>query len=271
MPFSCADSERFYELNRYLGLRDEVSEDIGSNALDASDANGSQLRISDRRQSLRTTTTPASTTTTSTTTTARPSPTQRREASRIPIFRRTSMKIVQRTTLPATIAATEPAAVTEENTTPTDHTNAFDNLFETTEFPSTVPPTETTLADLAGTEGATVGRIVPDLIEVGGNNENSDDPTEGKIADEVIQNIKQLQNILPVNPKIQGNAPLNTPISNTPHTIEEQRRKRFLFTADAIENRRRLFNRLNSNKNWVLWIGTTHTQVFERPWAQTQF
>lgn len=266
MPFSCADSEQFYELNRYLGLRDEVSEEVGSNALDANDEKGSKLRVSDRRQSLRTTTTPSTTTTstTTTTTTARPSTTQRREMSRIPIYRRTSTR---RTTIPSSTAAPETVATTEVNTTtdspvefaqniehrtsvdgPVDYTNIYDNsLRTTTDLPTTVTLAETTFEDFVTTEVLPT-RIVPDLIEVGENHVKSTDRTAAKITDELIQNIKQLQNILPASASIQGSTVMNTPITSTPTAIEDQRRKRFLFTADAIENRKRLFNRLNTNK-----------------------
>lgn len=265
MPFSCADSEQFYELNRYLGLRDEVSDEVGTNALDAIDEKGSKVRISDRRQSLRTTTTPSTTTTstTTTTTTARPSTTQRREMSRIPIYRRTSTR---RTTLPSTTATPETVATTEVPTNspvestqsiehrtsvdgPSDYTNSYDDLLGTTaEWPSTTTLAETTFEDFVTTE-ALPARIVPDLIEVGETNVKPIDRTEAKITDALIQNIKQLQNILPASASIQESTELITPITSSPTAIEDQRRKRFLFTADAIENRKRLFNRLNSNKD----------------------
>lgn len=262
MPFSCADSEKFYELNRYLGQRDEVSEEIDTNALDAIDERESQLRISDRRQSLRSTAIPS--TTTSTTTTIRPSTTQRREPPRVPIYRRTSTKRLYHTTLPSTTAAPETVATTQEYKTPTnsafeftettqrstniddstDRTSLYDDLVETTGFLSAGTPSGTTFEDFVST-----ARIVPDLIEVGENNEKSIDRTEAKITDDVIQNIKHLQNILPVSARIQENIQrLQAPMTSTPTAIEDQRHKRFLFTADAIENRRRLFNRLNSNK-----------------------
>lgn len=267
MPFSCADSEQFYELNRYLGLRDDVSDEVGSNALDAIDEKGTKVRISDRRQSLRITTTPSTTTTstTTTTTTARPSTTQRREMSRIPIYRRTSTR---RTTLPSSTAPPQTVPTTEVNTTPTnsaieftqniehrtsvdgsdDYTNSYEeSLGTTTDLPSTATLEETTFEDFVTTQ-ILPARIVPDLVEVGENNVKSIDRTEAKITDELIQNIKQLQNILPASPSIQESTVLNTPITSTPTAIEDQRRKRFLFTADAIENRKRLFNRLNSNK-----------------------
>lgn len=266
MPFSCADSEQFYELNRYLGLRDEISdESISTNDLDATDQNESQLRISDRRQSLRVTSTPTTTTTTSTTT-VRPSTTQRKDISRVPIYRRTSTKKINRPTLPSSTATPTTVTTTERYTVPTnsvfefteivehrenvdatiDRTDSNGNLFETTEFASVTTPSGTTFEDVVTTEGIPVARIVPELIEVGGN----DDRTEAKITEDVIQNIKQLQNILPVSARNPGNTQtLDALINSTPAAIEDQRRKRFLFTADAIESRRRLFNRLNPNKS----------------------
>lgn len=270
MPFSCADSEQFYELNRYLGLRDEVSDEVGTNALDAIDEKGSNVRISDRRQSLRTTTTPSTTTTstTTTTTTARPSTTHRREMSRIPIYRRTSTR---RTTLPSTTATPETVTTTEIATAPTnspvestqsiehrtsvngpsDYTISYDDdglLGTTADLPSTTTLAETTFEDFVTTE-TLPARIVPDLLEVGETNVIPIDRTEAKITAALIQNIKQLQNILPASGSIQESTELDTPITSTPTAIEDQRRKRFLFTADSIENRKRLFNRLNSNKD----------------------
>lgn len=270
MPFSCADSEQFYELNRYLGLRDEISEEIDTNALDVTDDRETQIRISDKRQSLRvtSTSTPSTTTRTTTTTTARPTTTQRREPPRIPIYRRTSTKVVRRTTLPSTTVAPETVATTELYVPPTtgafdftevtepatnvnglsDITNSYGNLFETTELPGTAIPAGTTFEDFFSTEREPFTRIVPNLIEVGGNNDKSVDGVEAKITDEVIQNIKQLQNIFPTSART-GSQLENAPIISAPAASDDQRRKRFLFTADAIENRRRLFNRLNSNQN----------------------
>lgn len=262
MPFSCADSEHFYDLNRYLGLRDEVSEEIGNNALDATSKNESRLKISDRRQSLRITSTPSTTTTTPTTpTTANTSTTERREMpSRFPIFRRTSTKIVRHTTTTSAptetttasnIASTNSAfesTETRERTENdfTDRTTSYDNLIESTEFPSTATSSVTTFEDIISTAGEPVPRIVPELIEVGSE---SVDKTEAEIADDVVQNIKQLQNLLPMRARKQENTQQNASIASTQKTIEDKRRKRFLFTADAIENRRHLFNRLNVNKN----------------------
>lgn len=247
MPFNCADSGQFYELNRYLGLRDEAPEELGSNALDAKEENGSQLRITDR---------PQTTLTSATTTTARPSASPHREMSRIPIYHRRHPTTLS-TAAPQTVSTTEDTttsiAFTEITNRRTNANgqrplpNSLDNLFETTEFASTETPIQTTFQDFASTEQEPVSRIIPDLIEV---SESSDKPigqTEAKITDDVIQNIKQLQNIFPatIQERILQNAPTRSSLS----TVKDQRRKRFLFTADAIANRRRLFNRVNSNKD----------------------
>lgn len=248
MPFNCADSEQFYELNRYLGLRDEAPEELGSNALDANEGNDSKLRITERPQSTFTSAT--------TTTTAKPSTSQHREMSRIPIYHRRHY-----TTL--STAAPQTESTTEDTSTPIAFTevakrrtnvngqrpppNSYENLFETTEFASTETPIQTTFQDYVSTEQEPVSRIVPDLIEVSESSDKPTGQTEAKITDDVIQNIKQLQNILPAT--IQERFLQNAPTRSSLSTIKDQRRKRFLFTADAIENRRRLFSRSNSNKN----------------------
>lgn len=265
MPFSCADSEQFYELNRYLGLRDEFSEELDTNTLDTADERETQIRLSDRRQSVRVSSTAAPSTTTTTTTTARPTTTPRREPPRLPIYRRTSTKIVRRTTLPPTTVAPETVVTTEDtvpvtgafdfagltepstNTIePISYTNVYDNSFETTEYPNTATSAGTTIASFLSNAGEPITRIVPDLVEIGENSDKPVDGTEAKITDDVILNIKQLQNILPGAARIAENS---TQLANASGAAVDQRGKRFLFTADAIENRRRLFNRLNSNAN----------------------
>lgn len=63
-------------------------------------------------------------------------------------------------------------------------------------------------------------RIVPDLIENDGKN------NEQTKADEVIESIKQLQKLYP-------------------SSLDDSREKRFLFKADSVKNRQKLFEMLN--------------------------
>lgn len=113
------------------------------------------------------------------------------------------------------------------------------NSFQTTEnqfmMTSQVPLGEyTTMINEAAT------RIIPELFETSGpleklnvHNSHITDSEEAKVADEVVANIKQLQNILPTSK-------INIPIGmRTMRGQWNQRKRRFLFRGDAITNRRK--------------------------------
>lgn len=200
------------------------------------------------------------TTTTTPSTTTKLRTTQRR----VPIFRRSTTNAVRQPTLPPS-TTTEFTTTTEDNTTPTNffidltestERDELDDSRTTTDAASTaIPAIDTTTFEVfVNTEREPIARIVPALIGVGGNAEKIVDQSQAKITDDVVQNIKQLQfqNLFPLNARTDENAQtqrLETLFTIAPLlNLDDERRKRFLFKADAIEKRRQLFNRLNPDQ-----------------------
>lgn len=307
MQFDCAESERYYELNRNIGLvKDEVEEVDGNDLDGASSLNRNDdrpesvtVKIAEIRKKLLTSpaTTSSTTQTPVTTTTAATTPTFRPKFSSTKRTYRTSTtpKKTSRRTTTTTVTSPPTTAITfktttntepsETLTTSTNYLDPFeegatteDNLFFTTDNPSnlnanapktnlksndsyqenktpgfinnnsfeiTDNPFMTTsqipLAEYETTVNEAATRIVPELLELADPMEKLDahngrilDSEEAKAADEVVANIKQLQNILSTNKA-------NTPIGmRTMRGQWNSRKRRFLFKGDTIRNRRKL-------------------------------
>lgn len=237
MNFDCTDSEKFYELNRILGLKEETStEEITSNEL--APISSHEINKSKSGQKL----------------------------TEIPIIKENNsqrFKVPARNTINTNHILTPIATTRNQNahkkttTTPfvsisnTDRvspqtTNFRESTGETTmnEFiaSTTFPPiniaqffelttrrpfnfltttygenTEyTTASTVADTEQSTRANFVPDLYET--NNQSK--------ADEVVDSIKQLQKLFP-------------------SSADDSREKRFLFKSDSVKNRQKLFEMLN--------------------------
>lgn len=240
MNIDCTDSEKFYELNRILGLKEETStDDVTSNELTSSEnikshsaerytvnqnkENNQRFKAptayspnripsqtgSNRNQIARKTTTIPyiNTERISQTTNYREPIIDRSETT-------TFSEFIPSTTFP-------PVNIAQFFNYPT--TTLTDNSEYTTDFAvsqeqssgSTVP-----IIDFITNKYDSNTRIIPDLLE-----ESSKKPEQSK-ADEVVESIKQLQKLYPSN-------------------VEDSREKRFLFKADSIKNRQNLFEILN--------------------------
>lgn len=271
MPFSCDESEKFYELNRLLGLNEQVDEndlDLGetSNFKPTERTEAPAAKVVERRPAVPLRTTPASTTTTTTTktttTTLPPKTTPR--LTKAPTTRKPTMKFTRRTTTqaPLTTTTSRPITTTQAQTTtqfpitstqdygefttifylnsePKDATTARVDAIETTESNqfdfllndgkgSTVIPFE----DYVTTVRDVNQRIVPELVESNINGKIVDS-SETNAAAEIVKSIKNIQNILPIM-----SAPSSLP-------LDDPRRNRFLFKADSVANRKKLFDKLN--------------------------
>lgn len=239
-----------------------------------------KTKLSDNRRKLVTTLGPKLVATTTTTPLFKLN--TRTESIRVPVTRRTPTRIVRRTTLPSTavpsttsnqpittvpvqyttnaeivaaitnIPIKSQKVVTEPHFDQTERYEKFtadnmkyDEFFTTTDAHSATSTVIPFSEYVTMVSDANNNRIVPDLLEIGNNeqietqNTPALDSEQTKVTDEVVDNIKQLQNILP---KIYQQASEST---NAKKQFDDQRRKRFLFKADTIKNRRRIFNNLN--------------------------
>lgn len=261
MQFDCNESEKFYELNRLLGFNGHLDEndlelEESSNLKSSEKKRDPAVKAAERRPTLRTT---AATTTKPTSATTAAPRTSLRTTS---VPRRSTVKLSLRTTTPfPTRSTTTTAAPTTQapkvTTTREEHialtTFAYEDDVSTTER---IDITETStyrdndlnflLDDGSDGNASTTmpfedyvttvrddnQRIIPDLVESSTNGQIIDSP-ETNAAAEVVKNIKQLQNILPFKS------------ASTHLPLDEPRRNRFLFKADSIANRKKLFDKLN--------------------------
>lgn len=242
MNFDCTDSEKFYELNRILGLKEETTTDeVTSNELTPGEniklnsaekfhniqntennqrfkapAASSSSRIAPIRNQIlkRTTTTPYISTE------RIPQTTNYREYN----IDRNDQSTVANELIPSTQLSPVNIAQFFDLTTRKTFNYPSTTFSENSEFTT----------DYAGNAGSWTGiandfttnkydsntRIVPDLIENDGKN------AEKTKADEVVESIKQLQHFYPTS-------------------VADSREKRFLFKIDSVKNRQKLFEMLN--------------------------
>lgn len=221
MNIDCTDSEQFYELNRILGLKEEPTDEVINNELTYNENN----RNKEYNQRFK----PA--------TIANTPNRINSQSIRNQIIRKT-------TTTPNVNSEREPIIDRSETTTiseispsttfPPVNINQFFDLTTRKPFnyPTTITDnTEYTTYFAANHESGTTvpaidfneysnTRIVPDLFE------ESTKKTEQSKTDEVIDSIKQLQKLYP-------------------SSNNDSREKRFLFKADSVKNRQKLFEMLN--------------------------
>lgn len=236
MNFDCTDSEKFYELNRILGLKEETTtEEITSNELtpisaeantktrpselnqlnDASTKENNQRfkpiynnpnristpSVNNRNQIPKKTT--QNTLTSAANTERAPQTTNFREfssiADRNSLLTTTTHDPIPSTTFPPVNIA-QFFDLTTRKTFNYPTTTVTGNSEYSTDF-----------------DQSTRTSFVPDLYE---NNDQS------KKADEVVESIKQLQKLFPSN-------------------VDDSREKRFLFKSDSVKNRQKLFDMLN--------------------------
>lgn len=225
MTSDCSESERFYELNRILGMKEEVNtEEVTTNEI----SENFKLNLNVNNQRFRVT--PSSTINPVRFTSqeglfrnpAYRQPTVAIESNsilentekNIPLYTRFPERINSDVSIYETTAF---ASHDDQTTLKRDITTSnFDNFDFTT---------TTTIANLNANENSEytatkIGmntRIVPDLLEM---NENAN--SDIKATDEIVDTIKNLQNIFP-------------------SAADDSRTKRFLFKADSVKNRQKLF------------------------------
>lgn len=241
MNFDCTDSEKFYELNRILGLKEETTTDeVISNELTPGEnikLNSAEkfhtIQNNENNQRFKA---PAAS-----------------SSSRIAPIRN---QILKRTTSTPYISPERIPQTTnyhEYNIDRNDQSTTANELIPSTTFspvniaqffdlttrkvfnyPSTTFGENSEFTtDYSGNAGSTGivndfttnkydsnTRIVPDLFENDGKN------AEQTKADEVVESIKQLQKFYP-------------------SSVADSREKRFLFKADSVKNRQKLFEMLN--------------------------
>lgn len=254
MNIDCTDSEKFYELNRILGLKEETSTDevtsneltLNENDKSHSDEKLNGLENNENNQRFKVQTASHSSRIQTQTGSTRNQPAKRTTA--IPYSSATNTEKVIQTTnyrefngdrndltterdlIPSTTYSPVNIAQFFDLTTkklfnyPTTTSIANDNFEYTTE------PFVANAEQLTTSTGSTNGfvtnkydistRIVPELIE---NNGKNSDQTK---TDEVVESIKQLQ-------------------KHFPTTLNDSRENRFLFKADSVKNRQKLFEMLN--------------------------
>lgn len=237
MNFDCAESEKFYELNRILGSREEIStEEITSNELPSISSqenikskssqrlpaspikeNNQKLKVpSHNSNNANRISTPIATTrhqnVRKTTTTATP-------------FMSISNTVPQTTNFRESTGETTLNEFTASTSFPPVNIAQFFDLttrkpfnFQTTTVGENAEYT-TTASSVADSEQSTrLNYFIPDLYETSNQSK----------ADEVVDSIKQLQNLFPSN-------------------NDDSREKRFLFKSDSIKNRQKLFEMLNQH------------------------
>lgn len=234
MIFDCTDSEKFYELNRILGLKEETStEEITSNELtpipsqeNTKSKSGQKLAeipIIKENNSQRFKVPTRSTSNTNrisipiattrnqngkkTTTTPFVSTSNTDRVSQTTNFRES----IGETTLNEFIASTtfSPVNIAQffELTTRRPFNYQTTTFDENTEY--------TTASNVPNFEQQTKENFVPDLYETSNQSK----------ADEIVDSIKQLQKL--------------------PSSTDDSREKRFLFKSDSVKNRQKLFEMLN--------------------------
>lgn len=245
MNIDCTESEKFYELNRILGLKEETTTDeVTSNELTPIDNNKSGDRLNtyqnkennQRYKPL----------------INNPNRNNAQTVIRNQISRRTTVipyintanteRIAQTTNFRDfnNIDRSESTTVNEfiPSTTfpPINRPVNIAQFFDLTTRKLYNLPTTTTTATFNDnseytTDYASTGsvneydsntRIIPDLIEDGNKN------TDQARADEVVESIKQLQKLFP-------------------STVDDSREKRLLVKADSVKNRKQLFEMLNQH------------------------
>lgn len=238
MNFDCTDSEKFYELNRILGLKEETStEEITSNELTPIASNENVNLSPPNKETNQRFKIPI----------AGPINNQNRISSAPLITNRNQIGQKKTTTNPfASVAQTDRTQQTTHlresigdstefiasTTFPPVNIGQYFDL--TTRKPVNFPTTtfngnaDYTVAAAAATSTASNGNsaldyeqstrmtFVPDLYE--SSNQSK--------ADEVVESIKQLQKLFPSN-------------------NEDSREKRFLFKNNSVKNRQKLFDMLN--------------------------
>lgn len=235
MNFDCTDSEKFYELNRILGLKEETStEEITSNELApipprentnsktaqkladipiAKENNAQRFKLPTYgSNNLNRISTPVANTRNQ----------NAKKTTITPIVGISNTdRVAQTTNFREPVAETTANDFTASTTFPPINIAQFFELttrrpfnFQTTTFSENA---EYTTVSNAATdfEQSTKPNFVPDLYETSNQSK----------ADEVVDSIKQLQKLFP---------------SNT-----DERSKRFLFKSDSVKNRQKLFEMLN--------------------------
>lgn len=269
MPFDCSESEKFYELNRILGLKDDSGVDDGDNNQlnEFSSNNNENIRISPEEKIKPTAIIENMKKDKVVPVVKTPSRnTVQNNLHRVPIFRRTTTEnqySVYEASTEKFVAATNydgsnkistissidrigttvypPTDVAEFNTEQPNETTQESIAESTSTIQSSFDTDLTTIGVPQEILGITNTRIVPDLYEVV---KSTEAPVEQqKAADEVVESIKFLQNIFPAQ-----NLPLNGKLAVVPSTIDDLRNKRFLFKADSIKNRQKLFEKLNDKQ-----------------------
>lgn len=229
MRSDCSESERFYELNRILGIKEEVNtEEVTTNEI------GENFKLNQNLNNQRFRVTPSSTI----------NPvhyTSQEGLFRNPAYRRPTVAVESNSILENTeknsplytrfperinsesIRETTVFAPRDDQTTLKRDitTSNFDNFDLTTTNTAYMNANEN--SDYTTTKNDMNTRIVPNLLEM---NENTN--SDIKATDEIVDTIKNLQNIFP-------------------SASDDSRTKRFLFKADSVKNRQKLFNILNSN------------------------
>lgn len=247
MNFDCTDSEKFYELNRILGLKEETNTDeVTSNELTINENENNRLNSDDKLDDLKRnennqrlkvqnanhssrfqTQTGSMRNQPAKRTTAAPytSAVNTEKAAQTTNYREfigdrndltTERDFVPPSTAfpPINIAQFLDLSTRKQFNYPTTTVN--DNVEFTTElYTSTGLP-----IDFATNRYDSSTRIVPDLIE-----DNGKSPDQTK-TDEVVESIKQLQKFFP-------------------SASNDSRENRFLFKADSVKNRQKLFEMLN--------------------------
>lgn len=253
MNFDCTDSERFYELNRILGLKEETTtEEVTTNELIPSENNksnsGDRFYTLQNKENNQRLTVPLIN---------NPNRYAAQTAIRNQISRRTTASPYINTENTEKIAQT--TNVRDFNIDKSDSAVTINEFIPSTTFPPVniaqffdlttrklfnLPPVAATTTFTINddnseytTDYAVTGsvnefatnkydsntRIIPDLIEDGNKN---DGDLVG--ADEVVDSIKQLQKLFP-------------------STNDDSREKRLLVKTDSIKNRQKLFQLLNKH------------------------
>lgn len=232
MMFDCTDSEKFYELNRILGLKEETStEEITSNELapiSSQETNksksGQKLAQMNENNSQRFKV-PIRNTSNANRNSATTRNQNAKRTTTIPFVSTSNTDRVSQTTnfRESTGETTLNEFIASTTLPPINIAQFFElttrrpfNQFLTTTFGESADY-DTTVSNVPDTEQTTRAIFVPDLYET--SNQQSK-------ADEVVDSIKQLQKLFPSN-------------------SDDSREKRFLFKSDSVKNRQKLFEMLN--------------------------
>lgn len=246
MNIDCTESEQFYELNRILGLKEEtVTPEVTSNELSSDEhdnvSNEDRYNLFQTKESNQRFGAPASN---GARITSSPGPTRNHinyrptaapyvstgNTERIPqttSYRQFNQDrtndLVSTTFPPVNIAQFFDLTTRRYNNPITTFRNNADFTTDATEESAA----STNYGSYTTSKYDSNTRIVPDLIE-GTTNAKTGDQT-----DEVVESIKQLQKLYP-------------------SMVNDSREKRFLFKADSVKNRQKLFGMLN---HWMKCVG----------------